>query len=777
MAAEDAAAGALEDLRSTDPVERLLADSWKSRSRSLGARELTVETIAGLLFLCFAGPLAIGAVASHPVEPLLVAALVVLYGVSSLLVKFPIGAGYVVSSYLVLVPMLLLLPPGLAPMLAATGLLLGTLAQVATGHAEPKKILASIPDAWHAIGPAAVLAVSVPVSGSAAVPVYIGAFAAACIVDLISATVREAAILGVGPRVQLRVIAQVWLIDALVAPIGLVIAHAAQRRPLDLALVLPLDGLLFILSRDRNARIVEAQHRLDVVARERRRLQTAVGRLGEALAAKLDLAALTEIVLRGSIEALDAEGGRFELSGPIAPLELETGDGSRVGSTLRAAAGAAHAEQRPCHLHVDGVHALALPFDFASAAGAASGTIAVARDARPFRSDEQEVMERLVERARVAGADIIAHRVLHEQAYTDPLTKLGNRRALTAELEQLLAGASVAEPLLLLLFDLDGFKAYNDAFGHLAGDALLARLGGKLARVVCEHGAAYRLGGDEFCVLVAAPSAELDGIVAAAADALTERGENFAVGASHGAVLLPHEAASTEYALQLADERMYARKRGRASSIGDQTRDVLVQILSARQPQLHDHSSEVAQLCRRLGPALELSSDDLEELVRAAELHDVGKVGIPDALLVNEDPLADAEHEFLRRHTVLGERILSVVPALRGVAAIVRSTRERWDGHGYPDNLAGENIPLASRVIAVCDAYDALRREREGNPARAHNEALEHLRAESGHRFDPKVVAALLEELQREDDRRSTREESRARAIRDALGAPRVAIR
>src|SRR5260370_4687135 len=143
---------------------------------------------------------------------------------------FPIGAGYVVPSYLVLVPMLLLLPPGMVPALAAAGLLLGTLVLVASGRAEVNKLLPSIPDAWHALGPAAVLVLAGPVAGAAAVPVYVGAFAAGCMLDLVSATVRDAVALGVGHRIQLRVLAQVWLIDASLAPVGLVIAHAAQRR-------------------------------------------------------------------------------------------------------------------------------------------------------------------------------------------------------------------------------------------------------------------------------------------------------------------------------------------------------------------------------------------------------------------------------------------------------------------------------------------------------------------------------------------------------------------
>jgi two-component system cell cycle response regulator len=126
----------------------------------------------------------------------------------------------------------------------------------------------------------------------------------------------------------------------------------------------------------------------------------------------------------------------------------------------------------------------------------------------------------------------------------------------------------------------------------------------------------------------------------------------------------------------------------------------------------------------------------------------------------------------VRQHAVLGERILSSVPSLRGVARIVRCTHERWDGSGYPDSLAGERIPLASRVIAACDAYAAMCSDRAYRPTRHSGEALAELRRESGRQFDPAVVAALLTELRGDDERAGAREESRLRAMRDALLSP-----
>jgi diguanylate cyclase (GGDEF)-like protein len=344
--------------------------------------------------------------------------------------------------------------------------------------------------------------------------------------------------------------------------------------------------------------------------------------------------------------------------------------------------------------------------------------------------------------------EILSHEVLRQQAITDPLTGLGNRRKLSAELTERLAEAA-GRPIVLMLFDLDGFKNYNDTFGHLAGDALLARLGAKLADAVAPDGTAYRLGGDEFCALLPAPTRteDLHALVSQASGALAEQGETFSVKASCGAVLVPHEAATADYALQLADERMYARKRSRSGSAQEQAQEVLVRIMDAKQPDLHDHSTGVARLASAVGRRLGMNAEEIDELHRAAELHDVGKVAIPDAILNKPGKLDDTEWEFMRQHTILGERILSAAPALRPVAKIVRSSHERWDGGGYPDGLAGESIPLAARIVAVCDAYEAITSDRCYRKARSLEEARAELLRSAGNQFDPAVVEVFLDEL------------------------------
>jgi two-component system, cell cycle response regulator len=343
-----------------------------------------------------------------------------------------------------------------------------------------------------------------------------------------------------------------------------------------------------------------------------------------------------------------------------------------------------------------------------------------------------------------------------EEARTDALTGLLNRRSLIAQLERELPEATNERPLALVLFDLDGFKEYNDAFGHPAGDGLLVRLGLRLADTVRGHGLAYRLGGDEFCVLLRPGTAGVDSLVAACVAALSEQGEGFDVTTSYGSVLAPAEAAGASEALQLADRRMYARKGGRRTSAGRQSRDVLLRMLSERQPELHAHLRETADLALATGRELGMGPEELDELARAAELHDVGKIAIPDDILDKPGPLDPTERSFMQRHTLIDERILLAAPALYSVARIVRSSHERWDGAGYPDGLAGEQIPLGARVVAVCDAYHAMRSDRPYRDPVSPSDALAELRRCAGGQFDPAVVVAfgrVLEHQHREPAR------------------------
>jgi two-component system, cell cycle response regulator len=336
-------------------------------------------------------------------------------------------------------------------------------------------------------------------------------------------------------------------------------------------------------------------------------------------------------------------------------------------------------------------------------------------------------------------------------ALTDSLTGLGNRRRLMEDLKLACNAARREQSWMLVMYDLNGFKRYNDTFGHPAGDALLARLSDKLAAAVTTRGTAYRMGGDEFCVLFRCTATDERALVASTVGALSEDGPGFSIGAAHGEVLIPAEAHAPAAILQLADERLYRRKDPtRDSSAASQLRDVLLQAFRERYPELQEHQRSVGTLVLAVGREMGLAGEDLDALARAAELHDVGKIAIPDAILDKAGPLDPEEWEFMRRHTILGERILMAASALRPVARLVRSSHERFDGDGYPDGLHGEEIPLGARIIFVCDAYHAMISERPYSPALTTDDAAAELHACAGTQFDPTVVDALSNVLAHE---------------------------
>jgi diguanylate cyclase (GGDEF)-like protein len=337
---------------------------------------------------------------------------------------------------------------------------------------------------------------------------------------------------------------------------------------------------------------------------------------------------------------------------------------------------------------------------------------------------------------------------LRTAALSDSLTGLANRRRLMLDIERATDSATHRRPVVVALFDLDGFKSYNDAFGHPAGDALLARLAGRLDAAVAGHGRAYRMGGDEFCVL-GQPGGATDPLLAAASAALTEGGEGFSIAASYGSMLIPGEAQEASQALRLADQRMYAEKNSGRRSAGRQAMDALVKLLGERYPDLGDHLDDVTELCRRMAERLDLRDEDREPLVQAAALHDIGKAAVPDTILSKPGPLDADEWAFIRQHTVVGERILAAAPALTRAAVLVRSSHERVDGNGYPDGLKGDEIPFGSRIVAVCDAYDAMTSTRPYRPTPMSSEGAQaELRRAAGTQFDPEIVEAFCNLLE-----------------------------
>lgn len=335
-----------------------------------------------------------------------------------------------------------------------------------------------------------------------------------------------------------------------------------------------------------------------------------------------------------------------------------------------------------------------------------------------------------------------ARRRSHHDASTDALTGLGNRRKLFADMQGSGAGKDAA--LAVGMFDLDGFKAYNDTFGHPAGDALLARLGSRLIAALGGRGNAYRTGGDEFVVITAAADGER--LLQAAQSALSEQGAGFAIGCSTGSARIL-SGVTLEQALHVADERLYADKRSSRKGFGTDAKDALLQVLAEQDERLLTHLGHVAELAVATAIALHLPPREVALTRLAAELHDVGKTAIPSAILEKASTLDAAERSLMQRHSAIGERIVAAAPTLEAIGPIVRAVHERPDGTGYPDGLRLDEIPVAARIIAVVDAYDAMTNDRPYRGAMPSDGALAELRRQAGAQFDPAVVEAFAEAI------------------------------
>jgi diguanylate cyclase (GGDEF)-like protein len=361
---------------------------------------------------------------------------------------------------------------------------------------------------------------------------------------------------------------------------------------------------------------------------------------------------------------------------------------------------------------------------------------------------------------------IRARKRSHLEANTDALTGLGNRRKLFADLGRTSLGEG--ESVAIGIFDLDSFKGYNDTFGHPAGDALLARLGERLIEAVGDRGNAYRIGGDEFVVVAREPGGER--ILMAAKESLSETGSAFAISCSLGTAEL-RGGVLIEEALHIADQQLYVNKRSAHDLPGQfrsEAKDTLLQLLTEQDENLGKHVSHVAALAESTATILGLPLEQIERARLAGELHDVGKAAIPASILSKPGPLTAAERSFIERHSEIGERIIAAAPSLQAIAPIVRSAHERVDGTGYPDRLTLNEIPIASRIIAIVDAYDAITTGRPYRPAISRGAAVAELRRCAGTQFDPEVVEAFALALDQSSSDRGRAEIDAVRALATA---------
>ena len=353
----------------------------------------------------------------------------------------------------------------------------------------------------------------------------------------------------------------------------------------------------------------------------------------------------------------------------------------------------------------------------------------------------------LVETARRQSMTLIGER---RRKLRDPVTGLPTRAALQADLSWTVSVQRERRTLVVL--ELEGLQAYYDGFGATMGDNLVAQISGRLIDAATQlGGSAYRIDPIRFAAVVPADGHAFGEILLTALSPLPgEQTSELLIGRSYGEISVPDGAQDPELALQIAGQHVAENKRRQQRSARRQAHAVLMAALNARRPELREHLRSIAYRSISLSRRLGMDGQSIDDIFLASELQDIGLLAVPESVLEKKGPLDADEATLIRSHPVAGERILASAPGLASVAALVRTTSERFDGSGYPDGLAGEEIPLGSRIIAVCVAFSAMTSARPYQAARNEDDVLAELRRCAGSQFDPVVVDALVAELAEE---------------------------
>jgi diguanylate cyclase (GGDEF)-like protein/putative nucleotidyltransferase with HDIG domain len=365
-------------------------------------------------------------------------------------------------------------------------------------------------------------------------------------------------------------------------------------------------------------------------------------------------------------------------------------------------------------------------------------------------------------RQRVAELEAERDRGLRLDSVTGLLAPRAFRARLAQEVER---ARRHQRQLSAVVVWIDDFGALELRHGFSAGDELLRAVANRLGAATRAHDLLGRIGQAEFALLLPDTSAEaaLPGLERLLVELeVAGDGTIRAAGASMGVASLERGMSAEELlaSARVACQQAQASGGGRASlALGSQAAwstegptnreavEALAVALLERDRYTGEHSQAVIEMSSAVARNLGLGQEEVERVRSAALLHDIGKVAIPDEILHKPGPLNDQEWLLMREHPVIGERILRVVPGLGTVARIVRHEHERWDGRGYPDGLAGDQIPIGSRIIIAADTYHAITSDRPYRPARSHSAAIEELSRCAGSQFDPKVTAALIGHL------------------------------
>ncbi len=330
-------------------------------------------------------------------------------------------------------------------------------------------------------------------------------------------------------------------------------------------------------------------------------------------------------------------------------------------------------------------------------------------------------------------------------SFHDQLTGLYNRRFFEEELKRLDTTRNL--PVSMVMLDVNGLKLINDAFGHQSGDKMLKVVADVLRKECRADDIISRIGGDEFIILL--PQTDEKGthsLIGRIKNALSEeRIKGIQISVSFGSDTKHESNKTSDEMLKFAEDCMYRDKISDRNSQRYEAIHMIMRTLHEKTPRERQHSFRVGKLCEKIGIAMELNPNEISKLTTAAELHDIGKIAISNEMLDKTGSLTDIEWLEIKRHPEVGYNILSSANAYAPLADIVLAHHERWDGHGYPNELKGEAIPLMSRIIGIADAYDAMTENRPYRKALSKSQAIKQLVAGAGTQFDAELLNVFVD--------------------------------
>ena len=334
---------------------------------------------------------------------------------------------------------------------------------------------------------------------------------------------------------------------------------------------------------------------------------------------------------------------------------------------------------------------------------------------------------------------------LNDIAIHDRLTGVYNR----AFYESIIIELDKEEnlPISIIIGDVNGLKLVNDAFGHFKGDMLLKKIV-EILRISCrKEDIIARIGGDEFIIILPSSDAEIAERVMRDIRESCEKADFHPIkpSISLGFSVKYHIKQSINDVIKEADDYMYKRKLLESKSTRSSIIDSLQKTLEETTFETREHAKRLENLSVRLGKELRLPENNLDDLLLVAMLHDIGKIAIPPNIITKPGKLTKKEWDIIKRHPEIGYQIASSSPELRGIAQLILSHHERWDGEGYPQKLKGEEIPLLARIVAIVDSFDAMTQDRSYHKGISEYEALKEIKRCSGTQFDPYIAEKFID--------------------------------